>query len=177
MRKWQPHIISRETPETHSLEHLPSRKVCHLPAPPQTQMLWRKECQHAKILVRIRICCTQYFFCHNYTEWETHSAFGVKCKVTRPPFLPCTANHTSFIFLSAKKEICHYIKCSLQYHPSRMSSKLVSVTITPHQFNIDYVADVVDGVSLPVEVNPSDGLMSMTLQSFIKQLKQKDVTR
>jgi hypothetical protein len=58
-----------------------------------------------------------------------------------------------------------------------MSSKLVSVTITPHQFNIDYVADVVDGVSLPVEVNPSDGLMSMTLQSFIKQLKQKDVTR
>ncbi len=103
--------------------------------------------------------------------WESHSALGVKGNVRHPASLPCTANHTSFIFPSMKMELCRYVKHCSQSSISRKPSKVASLSITPLQLQID---DTADDVPVAVEGSPSDGLLSVTLQSCLKQLKQKD---
>ncbi len=133
MRKFKLGTISRETPATPSPEKLPSMKLRLLSSPPQTRILRRKvtpTCcnfgKHRKALY------PEYFFGHNCTDWETHAALGVKVKGSRPASLPCTANHTSFIFPSTKMSI---YSCPNRSKMAKRSAHLS--VVSPLHSNVD----------------------------------------
>jgi hypothetical protein len=158
MRKRQARTPSRQTPETPSPEILASKKVCRLPSPPHTRVLQRKVtptcCNFGKDLQALY---PEYFFCHNCAEWETHATLGVKFKASCPASLPCTANHTSFIFPSTKMSIFH----RLQLNRSKKARQLDSSVASPLHLDIDGGTEDVAAKAVTIPTNPSSSLLSI----------------
>jgi hypothetical protein len=171
MRKRQERTISRQTPKTPSPDILAPKKVRRLPSPPHTRVLRRKGtptcCNFGK---DHQALYPEYFFCHNCAEWETHATVGVKFKASCPAFLPCTANHTSFIFPSTKMSIFH----RPQLNRSKKARQLDSSVVSPLHLDINGGTEDVAAESVTIPTSPSSSLLSVELQSCRRQLRQKE---
>jgi len=106
------------------------------------------------------------------SEWESHSTLGVKVNIKRPASLPCTANHTCFIFPSTKMDVCHYVKRALKERSMLGPSNFAACSINPLQLPID---DTAHDVPVAVEDSPNNGLLSITAKSYIKEFAKKDL--
>jgi hypothetical protein len=127
-------VVHRETPKTPSPEKLPSKKVRILPSPPTTRILRRKgtpTCSNFGL--NRNLLYPEYFFCHNCVQWDTNSLLGIKKSKFHPAHLPCTANHTSFVFPSTKLEKFRCI--SLQSRSSTKRKILPCSVVSP--LNLD----------------------------------------
>jgi hypothetical protein len=119
-------------------------------------MLSRKNCQELY---------PEYFFCHNCTEWETHSLLGMKGKGSHPSSLPCTANHTSYIFPSTIRHMFNHHKHSSNVNENQKIKKPLPQLVSPTNLSIDDIMDEPDVPIDPTDSGASDGILLITLEN------------